>query len=372
MSPLSSKRLKKYHPEEDQFPKNIIILRALMLGDLLCAIPAFRALRKAFPWSKITLAGLPWARDFVERFSHYFDDFIEFPGYPGLPERTPDIARIPDFIKDVQDRKFDMALQMHGSGSFVNSIVMMWGARLSAGFYEKGDFCPDPQWFTPFPVDEHEVTMYLRLMSFLGIPLQGLHLEFPLTAEDENEFLRIPQSAELINSEYVCIHPGARLQTRRWHAERFADVADQLGAQGLNVVLTGGPDEAELVQSVSRQMKHPHLDLCGQTSLGSLGVLLKGSKLLVSNDTGVSHVASALEVPSVVVVTGSDPLRWGPLNKDIHKTVSYDVPCRPCHYERCPLGMMCGRGVEVDHVLGQATGLLKSSPNPNRLFPILN
>src|SRR4051812_21107984 len=122
MAPLSAKRLKKYHPNEDQFPKNIIVLRALMLGDLLCTVPAFRALRKAFPASRITLAGLPWAKVFVERFSQYFDDFIEFPGYPGLPERKPEIEQIPDFIKSVQAQKFDLALQMHGSGSFVNSV----------------------------------------------------------------------------------------------------------------------------------------------------------------------------------------------------------------------------------------------------------
>src|SRR5207253_2044474 len=108
------------------------------------------------------------------------DSFIEFPGYPGLPERDADIQQFPDFIKNIQSQKFDMALQMHGSGSFVNSITMMMGAQLSAGFYEKGDYCPDPFWFTPFPVDEHEIRIYLRLMSFLGIPLQGIHLEFPL------------------------------------------------------------------------------------------------------------------------------------------------------------------------------------------------
>ncbi len=367
---IASKKIKRFHPQEDDFPRNIIILRALMLGDLLCAVPAFRALRTAFPASRITLVGLPWARSFVDRFSHYFDDFMEFPGYPGLPECPPDIARIPDFFKDIQEQKFDMALQMHGSGSFVNSIVMMMGAHLSAGFYEKGEYCPDPLWFTPFPIEEHEIKIYLRLMGFLGIPLQGLHLEFPLMSQDEQEFMRIPEAGELTRSDYVCVHAGARLLTRRWHPERFAQVADQLADQGLKVVLTGSAEEAELVQSVSAQMQRPHINLAGQTTLGALAVLLKGSRLLVSNDTGVAHVASALQVPSVVVVTGSDPQRWGLLNTDIHKTVFHDVPCRPCMYERCPLGMMCGRGVEVDMVVDQAATLLRNSSS--RLFTALN
>jgi ADP-heptose:LPS heptosyltransferase len=364
------KKLKRFHPQEDEFPKNIIVLRALMLGDLLCTVPAFRAMRKAFPNSRITLAGLPWARSFTQRFSHYFDDFIEFPGYPGLPERTPDIGMIPGFFKTIQEQKFDMALQMHGSGSFVNSIVMTMGAHLSAGFYEKGDYCPDPQFFMPFPTDDHEITVYLRLMSYLGIPLQGLHLEFPLVEQDELDFRQIAQAEELIHSDYVCVHPGARLLTRRWLPERFAEVADHLSAMGLTIVLTGSNEEMELVKSVSRQMKYPHIDLAGQTSLGALAILLKGSKLLVSNDTGLAHIASALQVPSVVVVSGSDPHRWGLLNTDIHKTVFSEVPCRPCMYERCPLGMMCGRGVEVETIVDEAMTLLKSYSN--RLFPMWN
>jgi ADP-heptose:LPS heptosyltransferase len=343
---------------KEESPRTIAIFRALVLGDMLCTVPAFRALRKFFPSSKITLIGLPWAQDFVRRFNKYFDEFIEFPGYPGLPERKPEIARIPSFFQDVQQRHFDLALQMHGSGSFVNSIVMLFGAKISAGFYDR-EYCPNPEWFTPFPKQGHEVNIYLRLLEFLHIPLDGTRLEFPLTKQDEEEFQAIPEAKELMNQKYVCIHAGARLLTRRWFSDRFAQVANSLIENSWTVVLTGSQDEINLVNEVSRKIMGPHVNLAGKTTLGALGVLVKKASLLVSNDTGISHIAAALNTPSIIIVTGSDPKRWAPLNKGRHHTIFHDVPCRPCSYQTCPYELRCGKEVSVEEVMFKAEEILQ-------------
>ena len=78
--------------------KKISIFRALNLGDLLCAVPVFRALRKAIPNASITLIGLPWAKEFAQRFDQYIDDFIAFPGHPGMPEKEPNPKKLIEFL----------------------------------------------------------------------------------------------------------------------------------------------------------------------------------------------------------------------------------------------------------------------------------
>lgn len=345
--------------DELQF-RRIAVIRALKgLGDILCAVPTFRALRAAFPQAEITLVGLSAIKPVLERFSTYVDDLLEFPGYPGLIEQTVDPVRTLAFFTEAQSRNFDLAIQMHGSGGIMNPVTVMLGARYNAGFYQPGQYCPDETRFLPYPETESEVRRYLQLLEFIGIPAQGEYLEFPLNAEDFAEFSALPEAAELHPGEYVCIHPGASVPARRWQPEGFARVADKLARQGLQVVLTGSAEESVLTQAVSRKMKAPSINLAGRTTLGAMAVLLKNSRLLVCNDTGVSHLADALQVPSTVIFTGADPGRWGPLDRNLHRIVYKAVECSPCEYPVCPIDHRCATRVTSEMVLGEVKPLLQ-------------
>ena len=307
------------HRLSDPLPRRVVILRALQLGDLLCAVPAFRALRRFLPQARITLVGLPWARELVERFPGYLDDLLEFPGYPGLPERPPQVDRVPGFLAAAQNEHFDLALQLQGSGGITNPLTVLLGADRCAGFYRPRQFCPEETRFLPYPDQGHEVRRLLRLLEFLGVPPQGEHLEFPVRDTDYQRLKAIPGADSFRPGGYVCVHPGARAVDRRWPAEHFAAVADALRARGLGIVLTGSREEAH----VTRAVAGPSLDLAGRTDLGSLGVLLRGARLLVCNNTGVSHLAAALQVPSVVFLHHeSERERWAPLDARRHRAVS--------------------------------------------------
>jgi ADP-heptose:LPS heptosyltransferase len=304
--------------------RRIVVLRALYLGDLLCAVPAFRALRRRFPMAEITLIGLPWAADFVRRLP-YVDRLLSFPGYPGIAEADYRPERTSAFLAEARGHRYDLAIQMHGNGSASNGFVAALGARATLGYRSGED--RRLALSLPYPTGEHEIVRWLRLIGDLdghisraGHPPDSVALEFPILADD------IAQAAELLfvapAFPLAALHPGAKARDRCWPAERFAALADALIERlRADIVLTGGPGERQLTAAVRRAMHHPALDLAGETDLGTFAAVLARADLVVSNDTGAAHLAAALGRPSVVLFGPGRPAEWGPLDQERHLVI---------------------------------------------------
>jgi ADP-heptose:LPS heptosyltransferase len=307
--------------------KKIAVFRALQLGDMLCTIPAIRALRFAYPDAEITLLGLPWAKSFVERFSNYFDKFIHFPGYPGLPEQLFDEKQFELFLEKVNNEEFDLLLQMQGNGTIVNPLMFEFGATYVAGFYNEESFVDSPL-FMPYPDYGSEVHRHLLLMRHLGIDSAGDHLEFPLTKKDQKDYddLLLPIDAK----NYICIHPGSRATWRQWPPQYFGAIADFCIEQGFVVVITGTKEESDITREVVKCMHHLPVDLTGKTSMGAMAILIKNAFALISNCTGISHMADAFDTPSVIISMDGEPQRWAPINKNLHRVI--DVT-KDSHFE---------------------------------------
>jgi ADP-heptose:LPS heptosyltransferase len=312
------------NPPSDGLPSGsrVAIFRALPgLGDFLCMVPALRALRGARPDVEVVLIGLREAAPLAARYNAYIDRFLPFPGFPGLPERRPDVRRLPGFLASVQAADLDLAVQLHGSGELTNPIVCLFGARRVAGHYRPGSPPADAARFLPWRHDASEIRRSLRLMAHLGWSSDDESLEFPLDAagDEEIESLATGPAAATLRAPFACLHPGAASASRRWPASEFAEVGDGLARAGLEVVITGSEAERDLAKQVVQAMHAPALDLSGRTSLDGLGALLRRAAVLVSNDTGVAHLADALRVPSVVIFTDSSADRWGPLDRRLHR-----------------------------------------------------
>lgn len=306
----------------------VLVFRALQVGDMLCAIPAFRALRQQHPASTIILIGLPWAHQLLPRFASLIDRILPFPGHPALPEQAADLAAFDNFLTHVRTLGADLSIQLHGSGEVSNCIVESFGAKRMRAFSRSEADCRSPS-YVRWPEHGHEVQRCLSLVRALATDTgEALHddladeaLDFPLTEDDGIELARTGLPASLKGRDYVCIHAGARSIERRWPTACFAQVADALAATGLSVVLTGSGAEWQLAEQVRQQMRYPASNAALPYSLGALAVLLRDARLLVCNDTGVSHLAAAIRTSSVVVFTGSDPERWAPLDHRRHVSI---------------------------------------------------
>ncbi len=302
----------------DPPPACIAVFRALFLGDLLCATPALRTLRRHFPAAEITLIGLPWARDLVARLP-YLDRFEEFPGHPGIAEVPYDPERAEPALARLRAAGYDLAVQMHGDGRTSNGFVAALGARATLGYRIGAD--DRLSLALPWVDDEHEALRWLRLVACLGAPTDDTRLDFPTTpAEDRRatDLLAVAHG----NGPLVALHAGAKDAARRWPPECFALLADHLVERwGARIVLTGAAGERDLTAAVRSAMGAPALDLAGATDLGPFAALIARLDLLVTNDTGASHLAAATGTPSVVLFGLSRPARWAPLDRTCHRAV---------------------------------------------------
>ncbi len=275
----------------------IAIFRPLGLGELLLTVPALRALDAAYPGAHITLIGSARARALALRLRRYIDGYLEFPGFPGIPGPA-NLNALPGFFDQARAARFDLALQMQGSGELANPLVILLGAARTAGYYRFGRFCPDPGRYLQWRDEDSEVLRSLRLLEHLGAPARGAHLEFPLHEGDQREAARFGAEG------HALLHPagGGR---GGWTAARFAELADALAVDGLPVALTGTARMGALTRAVTEAMGEPALDLAGRTTLGSFGAVVARARLVVTAHPGVAVLAAATHTPAVLIAPGA-------------------------------------------------------------------
>jgi ADP-heptose:LPS heptosyltransferase len=255
------------------------VLRALQLGDLLTALPALRALARAFPSHRRTLAAPTELSDLV-RYTGTVHDVVDARPLRPLDHRL---------------HGADLAVNLHGRGPESTAVLAATGPRRMIAFGAGTD--------VTWRAGEHEVARWCRLLEGNGIvaDVTDLHLEPP----------------DRVVAASVCgatiVHPGAAAAARRWPHERWAAVARWLHGRGEEVVVTGGGREVALAQAVAHAAGLPRRAvLAGTTDLLDLVATVGAAARVVCGDTGVAHVATATATPSVVLFGPTSPEEWGP------------------------------------------------------------
>jgi ADP-heptose:LPS heptosyltransferase len=172
------------------------------------------------------------------------------------------------------------------------------------------------------------------------------------------------EARELFDRTVVAVHPGVGNEMRQWPAEHFATLIDLLVERnGVNVVLIGGPDEAELADQVLAQIQRPKAvaSCVGKTPLRDLPVLLAACALYIGNNSGPKHIAAGLGVPTIGIHSGVvDAVEWGPLGERA-VALRRNMSCSPCYLARaadCPRALACLRLLEPEAVHRVAEMLL--------------
>jgi lipopolysaccharide heptosyltransferase II len=210
----------------------------------------------------------------------------------------------------------------------------------------------------------HEVERQLALVAHVGCTTADDRLRFRLRRSDSAAIApRLAADGVDVSRPYVVVHPGASAPSRRWPAERFGRAASLIcGELGLPVVLTGGADEHDLIETARRHTDREvqTVALAGALSLGELAALIAHAALVICNNSGPAHLAAALGTPVVDLYALTNPQHtpW----RATARVLSHDVPCRNCLKSVCPAGHHdCLRGVSATAVADAALELLRGA-----------
>ena len=310
---------------------NSLVVAPQWIGDAVMTEPLMRRLRAR--GERITVGALPWVAP-VYRAMPQVAEVIEFPfAHGGLQWSAR--RQLAAQLKG----RFDKAYVCPNS---LKSALLPWWAGIPERIGYQGESrylvlnkrLPNPAKGERPPM----VAFYSALSGELGVDQDVPQLAIPTE--------RIAQSLsdlQLQRGQYVVVAPGAEFgRAKRWPAPHFAALAQDIP---LTTVLLGSGKEAALCEEIAQGAPGKCLNLAGKTSLDQALALIAGAAAMISNDSGLMHVAAALRVPQVAVFGSSSPRHTPPLSPQAQVIWLKDDPdyqppldCAPCYQRECPLG----------------------------------
>ncbi len=336
----------------------ILVVKLAGIGDLLLATPALRALRETYPQAQIDLLVTPdsagllsgWdvINDTIVLDKYLFDD-------PKAIMRNPrTLLRLRDVWQTLRAGHYDAVLLLHHLtlpfGRLKHQLLMRaTGAKWRVGL-DNGH-----GWFLNVHVKDkgfgalHEAEYNMAVAGAAGATIRSKDLELPLQEQERAEARQIlyENTAEDSIRPIIAMHPGSGgySTARRWAPERFAQLADTLFSEvGGQILLMGGPEEAELHQSIISMLRSdvPVRSLAGKGSIKVAAAILEQVDLFIGNDAGLMHIAAAVKAPTVAVFGLSNSKAWGPYTAEagqkLATVVRLGLPCMPCFYRDHQLG----------------------------------
>ncbi|MBI3306400.1 MAG: glycosyltransferase family 9 protein [Candidatus Omnitrophica bacterium] len=334
--------------------------RADRIGDLILSTPVFSELRKAFPQAWI--AGLTFVENKdILLGNPYLNEVILY-DKKGSERGVWGNIR---FAKKLADKKFDLVVHLHATNrmhwvSWLAGIPVRIGwDRKSGGLltHAYADFKKEGK--------KHEAEYNFELLKPLGVSCpEKLETFFPLQEKSRlslGTFLKQHQIP--CDKPWVVMNPAASCPSKIWPSGRFGELAEKIAGQfDVYFLLIGTKSDRPLMQKIKEAAPRiSFYDLSGKLSLGMLGVLLKDSVLLISNDSGPVHIASAVGTPVISIFgrkqPGLSPTRWRPLGER-SRVVWKDAGCIECLAHNCQIHFLCLDMISSNDVFKEAAAIL--------------
>lgn len=333
--------------------RRVLIRSTNWIGDAVMNTPAVHAIRTHFPSAHISVLAKPWVAPVFDH-SPDVDEVILY------EERGWSAAlRV---ARKLRRHRFDAAfLLQHAFEAAL--IAFLAGIPLRIGYNRdaRGVLLTHPVPCPPAVRQVHQTAYYLNILNAVGLGASDQRLRLAVPPAARRRAREILSARGVTPDETVMgINPSAIYgPAKQWFPDRFAALADRLQERfGCRVLVFGGPSDRQLGQGIAQMAQRPVISLAGETTLEEAFALVALCRLFVSNDSGLMHVAAALDIPQVAIFGSTNPVTTGPFS-DRSRVVRTPEPCSPCLQPECPEGhLSCMGKITVSMVLDAADALL--------------
>ncbi|MCK4818341.1 glycosyltransferase family 9 protein, partial [bacterium] len=308
----------------------ILFIRIDRIGDLVLSTPALRALKQAFPDSKLVVLASP-SNYLLLLHNPHVDKVLVYDKKKRLGDKI-------GIIKQLRGYGFDLAIDPYPDYELKTALIaLLSGAKWRIGYSSYGR-----QIFFnlngPMLVkDKHLVDLALDILKPLGVVVNDKKPEIFLTDQEKKWARSWLKEKRAGMKPIVGIHPGGYYETQRWLPERFAEVANHLkNDRYLDILIFGGPREKGLVDQIKSMINGEVMTYVGG-NLRRFVALVDSCTMLICNNSGPLHVAVALNIPTISFMGPTNKERWMPIG-DIHKVLRMDnLPCIACNLGYCKI-----------------------------------
>ncbi|HCX29428.1 MAG TPA: putative lipopolysaccharide heptosyltransferase III [Blastocatellia bacterium] len=338
--------------------RRVLVIRLRSIGDTVLSTPSLFALKRFLPHAEIDILLEDWVAPVLDGYPHV-DNVIT------MARRSPaSRARV---ARQLRANRYDVVYNLHG-GTTATLLARATGARHRIG-YASYQYAGLHNHLSPSSAllwgrdKTHSVEQQLALLGWTGVPVSDRPpTELAVTKDAAAAVAAELRTAGLEDRPLGVIHPAAAFATKQWAADNFGRIAEELARRGLAVVVITTAKEAGLVDAVKQNASAPVLGLTDLT-LPEVTALLARARLFVGNDSGIAHIAAAVQAPAVVIFGSSNVAHWRPWARVAAEIVREEMECQPCHGYFCEKfpEPECIKRVPVDRVMAAAERVLRES-----------